>query len=110
MSDDGVKGHEDRLSAPSVCDNAPVKPSLASSRQPEPDDEGTGKMGFLDHLEELRARLIRSCLAVGAGMIAAFVFRDRIAAVVLEPTFCRQTPRSWQRGWGKRSLSISTWP
>ena len=70
-----------------------VNPSLAgsprraaSARQPEPDDQGNGKMGFLDHLEELRARLIRSCLAIGAGMITAFVFRDRIAKVVLEPT------------------------
>ena len=43
-------------------------------------------MGFLDHLEELRARLIRSCLAIGAGMMIAFVFRDRIAEIVLRPT------------------------
>jgi sec-independent protein translocase protein TatC len=63
-----------------------VNPSLASSQQPEPDDEGNGRMGFLDHLEELRARLIRSCLAIGVGMITAFIFRDRIAKVVLEPT------------------------
>ena len=63
-----------------------VNPSLASSRQPEPDDEGNGRMGFLDHLEELRTRLIRSCLAIGVGMITAFIFRDRIAKVVLEPT------------------------
>jgi sec-independent protein translocase protein TatC len=42
-------------------------------------------MGFLDHLEELRARLIRSCLAIAAGMVIAFVFRDRIASVVLQP-------------------------
>jgi sec-independent protein translocase protein TatC len=42
-------------------------------------------MGFLDHLEELRARLIRSCLAVAGGMVIAFVFRERIKDVVLEP-------------------------
>jgi sec-independent protein translocase protein TatC len=30
--------------------------------------------------------LIRSCLAIGAGMAIAFVFRDRIARVVLQPT------------------------
>ena len=60
---------------------------LASSRRPEPDDDDSnGKMGFLDHLEELRARLIRSCLAIAAGMIGAFVFRDRIAEIVLRPT------------------------
>ena len=63
-----------------------VRPSLASSRQTEPEDEGSGMMGFLDHLEELRARLIRSCLAIAAGMVIAFVFRDRIAEVVLRPT------------------------
>ena len=62
-------------------------PVFASSRQPEPhDDDPNGKMGFLDHLEELRARLIRSCLAIGAGMVTAFVFRDRLAEIVLRPT------------------------
>ena len=59
--------------------------ALASSRQPDDDDQN-GKMGFLDHLEELRSRLIRSCLAIAAGMVVAFVFRDRIATVVLQPT------------------------
>jgi sec-independent protein translocase protein TatC len=63
-----------------------VTPSLVSSRPPDPDDENRGTMGFLDHLEELRARLIRSCLAIGAGMAIAFVFRDRIADIVLRPT------------------------
>lgn len=63
-----------------------VKPSLASSRPPDPDDQNGGMMGFLDHLEELRTRLIRSCLAIGAGMAIAFAFRDRIADIVLTPT------------------------
>ena len=62
-----------------------VKPSLASSRNPEPENGG-GMMGFLDHLEELRTRLIRSCLAIGVGMVLAFLFRDRIADFVLTPT------------------------
>jgi sec-independent protein translocase protein TatC len=63
-----------------------VRPSRASAQPPEPEQENGGVMGFLDHLEELRARLIRSCLAIGAGMAIAFVFRDRVAEVVLEPT------------------------
>ena len=58
----------------------------ASARQTQPEDERNGMMGFLDHLEELRSRLIRSCLAIGAGMGIAFAFRDRIAEVVLRPT------------------------
>ena len=43
-------------------------------------------MGFLDHLDELRIRIIRSCIAIGAGMLVAFIFVDRIADFVLAPT------------------------
>ena len=53
-----------------------------------PDDEGDarqGEMGFLDHLDELRTRIIRSCVAVAAGMLVAFVFIDRIVAFMLAP-------------------------
>src|SRR5262252_9533914 len=57
--------------------------------RPTPDDEDdgleSGRMGFLEHLDELRARLIRSCLAVAAGMVVAFVFSDRIADFVEGP-------------------------
>jgi sec-independent protein translocase protein TatC len=49
----------------------------------DPDDEGTGAMGFLEHLDELRKRLIRACIAIGAGMLVAFFFIDRIASFVL---------------------------
>jgi hypothetical protein len=53
----------------------------------EPDDDpGEAKMGFLDHLDELRSRIIRSCIAIGLGMLIAFVFVDRIANFVLAPT------------------------
>jgi sec-independent protein translocase protein TatC len=40
-------------------------------------------MGFLEHLEELRKRLIRSCIALGIGMAVGAVFIDRIANFVL---------------------------
>jgi sec-independent protein translocase protein TatC len=43
-------------------------------------------MGFLEHLEELRKRLIRSCIAIGVGMLVAFIFYDRLADFVLAPT------------------------
>ena len=46
----------------------------------ESDDAAVeGRMGFLEHLDELRTRIIRSCLAVAAGMLVAFLFVDRIA-------------------------------
>lgn len=43
-------------------------------------------MGFLDHLDELRSRLIQSCVAIASGMVVAFFFREELASFVLEPT------------------------
>jgi sec-independent protein translocase protein TatC len=51
----------------------------------EPDDPREGRMSFLDHLDEIRTRLIRVCVAVAAGMVIAFVFIDRLVAFVLAP-------------------------
>ena len=54
--------------------------SDASNPAPE------GAMGFLDHLDELRSRLIRSCIAVMVGMGIAYFFVHQIAEFVLAPT------------------------
>ena len=37
-----------------------------------------GRMGFLEHLDELRTRLIRACIAVGAGMLVSFALVGKI--------------------------------
>jgi len=50
------------------------------------DDAADGRMGFLEHLDELRQRLIRACIALVAGMLVAFLFVNRIADFVLAPT------------------------
>jgi sec-independent protein translocase protein TatC len=56
-------------------------------RRPREQDQAsdTATMGFLEHLEELRARLIRALAAIAVGMAASFFFVDRIADVVLGP-------------------------
>jgi sec-independent protein translocase protein TatC len=54
--------------------------------EPPDDHPAEGAMGFLEHLEELRKRIIRSCIAIGVGMVVAFMFVDRIATFVLAPT------------------------
>lgn len=56
------------------------------------DDDAQGTMGFLDHLDELRSRLIRSCIAVALGMVIAYLFVDRIAEFVLAPTINAMPP------------------
>lgn len=44
-----------------------------------------GRMGFLDHLEELRRRLIVSLVAVFIGFCVSLVFSERIFAFVMQP-------------------------
>lgn len=43
-------------------------------------------MGFLEHLDELRSRIIKCLLAVVAGMVIAAFFADRLTAFVMGPT------------------------
>lgn len=57
----------------------------ANARKTRDADDASARMGFLEHLDELRTRLIRACLAVAAGMVVAFLFVDRIADFVLGP-------------------------
>ena len=54
----------------------------------EPEQETTdGRMGFLEHLDEFRKRIIVCCIALAGGMCVAFFFVNRIADFVLAPTF-----------------------
>lgn len=57
-----------------------LRSQRAADREQDPE---AGAMGFLDHLEELRSRLIRSCIAIGIGMAVSAIFIDRIANFVL---------------------------
>ena len=61
--------------------------ALSSRRHDISDDEdrddGGARMGFLEHLDELRMRLIRACIAIGAGMVVSFAFMNRLADLVL---------------------------
>jgi sec-independent protein translocase protein TatC len=58
------------------------------------DDLPDGKMGFLDHLDELRKRIIRACLAIAAGMAIAFFWLDRLTDFILAPTIRTLPPGS----------------
>jgi len=52
---------------------------------PEEPEHGTGRMSLLEHLQELRKRLIRCCVAIAAGMAVAFIWIDPIVSFVLAP-------------------------
>jgi sec-independent protein translocase protein TatC len=61
----------------------PESAAAASSREQE--NETMPTMGFLDHLEELRNRIIRSIIAVAVGSVACWGYRERIYAIMQKP-------------------------
>jgi sec-independent protein translocase protein TatC len=52
---------------------------------PDVPDSELPKMSFLDHLEELRKRLIVSIIAIGVGFLACWNFADKIYAWIQAP-------------------------
>jgi sec-independent protein translocase protein TatC len=72
------------------------------------DDSDKGAMGFLDHLEELRKRLIRSCIAIAVAMAASAIFIDRIANFVLDQIF-RTLPKDSALIYTNPSEGFSFW-
>lgn len=53
---------------------------------PEDDESAGGKMSFLEHLDELRKRIINACIGVAVGVAIGFFFIDRIFNFLLAPT------------------------
>ena len=55
---------------------------------PEEDDEVPGgQMSFLEHLDELRRRIVYALVAVGVGLIFGFLWLGRISTFLLQPTY-----------------------
>ena len=58
--------------------------SIESPEQ-EIDDGISGQMSFLDHLEELRTRIIRALIAIAVAFVLCWVFVDDIFVIVSQP-------------------------
>jgi sec-independent protein translocase protein TatC len=63
---------------------------------PPPDDQESDvdRMSFLDHLDELRRRIIYACLGIMAGVVVSFAFIDRIYTFLMAPTVATLPPES----------------
>src|SRR2546421_10924701 len=49
------------------------------------DDDGAAKMSFLEHLDELRKRIVYSVISIGVGFLIAFAFIQKIFDFVMKP-------------------------
>ena len=66
----------------------PVKPAPPERRG---DDDGgeddAGRMSFLDHLDELRRRLVAAAISLAVGTLVAVFFIDRIFDFIMRPLY-----------------------
>jgi sec-independent protein translocase protein TatC len=64
----------------------PGPQSGAVQLPPDDDDElPGGKMSFLEHLDELRKRIVRACLSIAGGVLIGFFFIDKIFNFLMAP-------------------------
>jgi sec-independent protein translocase protein TatC len=67
----------------------PAPPSSTGSDEDDDeddgDDDGMLRMSFMDHLEELRSRILRSLAGIGVAFLASLAFANKLWLVVSEP-------------------------
>ena len=78
--------------APFDADDERLVRGPAFSDRADEEDEGGARMSFLEHLDELRRRLMIAAGAVLAGMIVSFFFIRRIVAFVMDPLYALLPP------------------
>src|SRR5947207_14231348 len=66
-------------------------PSPQSGALPIPPDEdddspAAGKMSFLEHLDELRKRIVNSAIAIGVCVVVGFALTNKIVDFLFAPT------------------------
>ena len=66
--------------------SGPGEPPVDDDGEEDDDEDGAGgKMSFLDHLDELRTRLITSFVALAVGFLACWAFIAPIFDFIMEP-------------------------
>ena len=63
----------------------PPPPAASTDEESDEDDDGMLRMSFLEHLEELRKRLILSVAGMGVAFLASLIFTNQLWHIVQEP-------------------------
>lgn len=74
---------EDPLPPLPAGEDAPARNEKAGNESGE--EEEDRPMGLLDHLGELRTRMVRSCIAVGLGFLACWAVVDPLFDILVNP-------------------------
>lgn len=71
--------------APVVTPPKPPPPPPPAETEEDDEDEGMARMSFLEHLEELRTRIVRVLIGVTVIYLAALAFSDVLFAIFKHP-------------------------
>src|ERR1700722_18051154 len=86
-SDDRLSepGHDRRSLLPARMGGGRGAPPPPPPTDGDEDDEGMLRMSFLQHLEELRSRLIKAIVGVGLAFGGSLLFSQQLWNVVVQP-------------------------
>jgi sec-independent protein translocase protein TatC len=70
-------------------------PELAEAPAAPDEKEAMPTMGFLDHLEELRKRIVYSIISVALGSVACWGYRERIYGIMQKPIMDALRSHGW---------------
>ena len=70
---------------PNAASEPPAEPEDADTDWSSDDDQSGGKMSFLDHLDELRKRIIRSVLFLLGGFLICATFVQQLFDFIMRP-------------------------
>lgn len=93
-SSSGEPGGAVTLTPPPADEPRPAAAAGGSGSPPKPpeppdeeddEEEGMARMSFLEHLEELRKRLILALGGVGVAFVLCLLFSDQLWSIVFEP-------------------------
>ena len=82
---DAARGGIDRLAPESALSRASTAPTPAPETPPPVVRGDEGVMSLIEHLTELRSRLIRAVLAVAAGSVVGFILAPKIIDILIAP-------------------------
>jgi sec-independent protein translocase protein TatC len=74
--------------APALSESVPPVPAVnrvTEAAADEEEDEDERPMTLLEHLDELRFRLVRCCIAVGIGFLACYGFAEQLFGYLVAP-------------------------
>ena len=63
----------------------PVSPASKADEDEDDDEEGMLRMSFLEHLEELRSRIMKALTGLGIAFVLSLTFAERLFNVVRQP-------------------------